>query len=320
MFRINRETHSLESVQTTNLSEENILERYDLQKMMINSWNSVRNELGIPNAFLVGEEIKAHESVQNAIDILAFDQTDNSLVVVELKRDRNKLQLLQSLSYAAMINTWDKAQLLSSIKLRSDENEELVEYIKDSDSEYGLKIILVSEKYDPEVIITADWLVSNYGLSITAYSVEIHSNEDDSFLNFALKYPLKELSEMYEARVQRNRGKNTRSDVTWEKLLPTFGYPFAKEALNAFLKIMPGDASRRRFVHIYNQKDVFGKITVSFRRKYLNIYTHCNEAEGREFVERKFGPEMETSIWRHGISFNVASKKDYSVLKEWLGL
>ena len=289
MFRINRQTQSLETVQTTNLVEENILERYDLQRMMVNSWPAVRNNLGIPDAFLVGEEIKAHDSVQNSIDILAFDSNDNSLVVVELKRDRNKLQLLQSLSYAAMINTWDKDELLLSIKAQSSESEELRELIKDSDSEYDVRIILVSEKYDPEVIITANWLVSNYGLSITAYSVEVHNNENDSFLSFDQKYPLPELSELYEARAQRKKNKKSESHVTWETLLPAFSYPFAREALEACQEIMPGEPNRRRFVHIIKSKDVFKNISVNFRKKYLNIYTRCNKDEGRESVSEKFG-------------------------------
>lgn len=74
---------------------------------MIKSWNTIKNNIGLPNAVLIGEAIKVHSSVGNEIDLLAFDIADSKLVVIELKRDKNKLQLLQSISYASMIATWD---------------------------------------------------------------------------------------------------------------------------------------------------------------------------------------------------------------------
>ena len=102
MLKLNPEQGRLEAVPATELRRENILERYDLQNAIVHSWELFKNEIGIPSAFLIGEEINPHPSTNNSIDILAFDPDDSSLVVVELKRDKNKLQLLQALSYAGM--------------------------------------------------------------------------------------------------------------------------------------------------------------------------------------------------------------------------
>ncbi len=320
MFKINSQTQILEVVESTTLKEENILERYDLQKMMVSSWNLVRNDLGLPDAFLVGEEIKTHDSVQNTLDILAFDQNSNSLVVIELKRDKNKLQLLQSLSYAAMINTWDNETLISNIQTKTEESDELREYIKGSNLDYDIKVLLVAEKYDPEVMITADWLATNYGLSVTAYSIDVHKNNSDSFLIFEQRYPLRELSETYESRSRKKKLTNYESDLTWEALLPSFNYPFANIALQSCIRIMPGDPQRRRFIHIFKNIDSFKKITLNFRKKYLNVYTTCNKDEGKVFIINLFGEDLMINEWRDGITFNISTNNEFDTLKTWLCL
>ena len=65
---------------------ENILERYDFQAALVKSWERIKAFLGLPTAFLVGQEIRPHNSVDDAIDLLAFDPEDSSLTVT--RRDR----------------------------------------------------------------------------------------------------------------------------------------------------------------------------------------------------------------------------------------
>lgn len=103
MLRLNMENHCLEMMEETSLKEENILERYDLQKTILSSWDLFKNEIELPDSFLIGEEIKPHEATN-----------DSSLIVIELKRNKNRLQLLHSLSYAAMINTWNSEKVIAN--------------------------------------------------------------------------------------------------------------------------------------------------------------------------------------------------------------
>ncbi len=64
MLRVNLKNKKLEKLTPTELTAENILERYDLQSLMVNSWDQVKNELGLPTAFLVGTEVKPHDLTQ----------------------------------------------------------------------------------------------------------------------------------------------------------------------------------------------------------------------------------------------------------------
>jgi hypothetical protein len=160
MFKIDLNNKLLNKVDSTVLKSENLLERQDLQQFIYNSWENFKNEIGLPTAILIGQEIKPHDSVQDSIDLLAFDQDDSSLIVIELKREKNKLQLLQAISYAAMVATWDSEKLIKEVSrnIKNQNSNEALEIIKNIELNEDIKIVLIAEHYDPEVILTAEWL------------------------------------------------------------------------------------------------------------------------------------------------------------------
>ncbi len=115
MLKFDEQGKKFETLDQTELKAEDILERYGLQEAIVASWELFKREIGLPTAFLIGDEVSPHSSVQNSIDLLAYNPDDSSLIVIELKRDKHKLHLLQALSYAAMVNTWDADLLVSKI-------------------------------------------------------------------------------------------------------------------------------------------------------------------------------------------------------------
>jgi hypothetical protein len=104
MLRIDRKNQGFTLLETPSLAEVSISERYDLQEFISNSPDAFFQELGL-ELFLIGKEIMPSKSVQDRIDLLAVDK-EGSIVVIELKRGNNKLQLLQAISYAGMISQW----------------------------------------------------------------------------------------------------------------------------------------------------------------------------------------------------------------------
>ena len=91
MLKFDTIAGKFENVPQSNLKENNLLERYDLQTAIVGSWDLFKNEIGFPSAFLIGQEITPDNTTQNSIDLLAYDADDSSLIVIELKRDKNKL-------------------------------------------------------------------------------------------------------------------------------------------------------------------------------------------------------------------------------------
>jgi hypothetical protein len=319
MLKLNTSKNTFETLIQSELRTENILERYGFQTAMVKSWETIRNEIGLPTSYLIGQEINPHRSVGNSIDLLAFNPDDSSLIVIELKRDKNKLQLLQALSYASMIALWNKENLIDAIQKNiNPDPTELVDFINNNDLNPDIKIILVSELYDPEVIITAEWLNSEYGLDITAFSVSTHKLEEQIFVSFEQRLPLKELADVYEERGRKNRTSCLKSQETWEDVLPKLKYTFAQKALGLCRKEKEGDPSRRRFVNFRSNYDGFKWIIINFREKYLNIYINGKPESAEEFLKSKFSSPIEISHWQHGYSFNIDNEKQFDELANWL--
>jgi len=65
MYKIDLDNKKLLKIDTTILKNESLLERTDLQQFIFNSWEAFKNDIGLPSAILLGQEIKPHESVQD---------------------------------------------------------------------------------------------------------------------------------------------------------------------------------------------------------------------------------------------------------------
>jgi hypothetical protein len=319
MYQIDLDKKVFKKIDSTFHKNEKMMEKYHLQQYIFNSWELFKNDIGYPGAILLGQELKPHDSVQDSIDLLAFDQNTSCLIVIELKRDKNKLQLLQALSYAAMVATWDSDKLISSVK-NKDITSEALDFIKNYETNQNVKIVLIAEYYDPEVILTCDWLSTNYGLDISIFSVQLHKVENKVFLDIDQKYPLPELSETYESRRKVTQNINNQNDISWEDIIPNLKYPFAKNGIDLCRRLKgEGDPKRRRFIHVIRGYGHFELISFNFREKYLNIYVNCKEKnECTNTIHSVIGNHIEITEWRDGINFNIDNNDDYNKFTTWL--
>src|SRR5882672_4414766 len=105
MLRIDGSNKKLIRLEPKTMRESGYWERRDIQNMICHSPGAFCDELG-EYIHIVGAEIQPTEFVQDRIDLLGVDP-DGVAVVIELKRDSDKLQLLQGLSYAAMLSKWE---------------------------------------------------------------------------------------------------------------------------------------------------------------------------------------------------------------------
>lgn len=312
MLKFDKKNRTLSKLSETNFKRENLLERADLQSAIVSSWETFRNEIGFSSAILVGQEINPDASTFDRLDILALDAEDSSLIIFELKRDRNKLQLLQGLTYAAMASSKGKDELRSiALSQKCYEYEELLEILETTDLGTDIKIVLIAEAFHPEVIITADWL-KNYGVSIYAFAIDVHNVEGETHLQFEQRYPLRELTDVYDSRKKRNV-RHELKQLSWDDVISTCEYPFAKRAIDMCRSFQEGDPSRKRFIHVIRDFEGFQAVTFFFRRKHVNVYLRGGSDEAFELLIAKLPPSMssKTGSWRDGYSIQMTEEKEF---------
>jgi RecB family endonuclease NucS len=117
MLRISKSKKKLNRLPTRTLTDAAIKERYDLQEYIYNSPDAFCQELG-QDLTIIGKEVRPSPEVADRIDLLALDRQGNS-VIIELKRGNDKLQLLQAVSYAAMMAKWSGKEILDGPEKKS---------------------------------------------------------------------------------------------------------------------------------------------------------------------------------------------------------
>ena len=315
MLKFDKTNRTLSKLSETNFKKENLLERTDLQAAIVSSWDAFRNEIGFSSAVLIGQEINPDDSTSDRLDILALDAEDSSLIIFELKRYKNKLQLLQGLTYAAMASSKTKDELRSIASAQKCyEYEELLEILDTTELQSDIKIVLIAEAFHPEVIITADWL-TNYGITIYAFAIDVHNVEGETHLRFEQRYPLKELTDVYESRKKR-ADKPELKQLSWNDVISTCEYSFAERAISMCRLLQEGDPSRKRFVRIVKEFEGFQELSFMFRRKHVNVYLKGGNEELFEELINKLPQTIsdKTGSWRDGYSFQITKEDEFDAL------
>jgi hypothetical protein len=178
MLRVNRTTGTLVPLSRTTLSDAGIGERSGLQELILKNSEAFFEECQ-ETLFLVKEEVEPSSQVSSRIDLLAIDVKGHA-VIVELKRGSDKMQLLQSLTYAAMLADWPEERFRKHIPTAHMGAFEQFRHDHDITklNEFQ-RIILIAESFDFEILRTAEWLTDSYGLNITCYQISLAQENDE---------------------------------------------------------------------------------------------------------------------------------------------
>lgn len=220
MLKINRTQQELSTLASPSLADVSITERYDLQEYIANSPDEFFNEIG-QELFLIGTEKEPSSTVADRIDLLAIDK-EGTVVVIELKRGSNKLQMFQAISYAGMISQWspdDVFQLLDS-----DRQESLAEFlnVESQDINRRQRIVLVAEGYDYALLAGAEWLAASHQVDIVCCRIAIakDGSTDSEYLTCSIVYPAPELAEEAVNRGRRRSSNSSRRMwIDWDEAL-----------------------------------------------------------------------------------------------------
>lgn len=322
MLKLDPASKTLSTVSSTTLTQSNVLERAHLQESIVGSWDVFVSELGYEESFLIGSEIVPHESCDDRIDLLAINR-DGTPVIFELKRHRDRLQLLQAISYAAMIAKWDADRFKQALGGKDDEDSEELRSLLD-DEAFELKdpeIVLLAESFDPEVILAADWL-SQFGVPISAFAISAVQHRGDTLISIDQRFPVAGVDDMYVRRSKRRSSPVENS--SWDEALKSLSFPFAKRAADIFRKRNEGNPIRRQFNSIYASSPL-GRMRVAFKKKYLKIYTVDQSAEAEETLRKRLGPLIPFRTWGNestknsGFTFTIETTEQFEQFLKAVG-
>ena len=225
MLKINRVNAALQRMVRHTLAEAEILERQGLQKMIVGNSDAFFEEIN-EKLLLIGQEIRPSEKVGDRIDLLALDDNGNS-VIIELKRSENRLQLLQAISYAAMLSDWKIEQF---VEQRSIFQNESVQEARDAISEHfgnpseeeielsnAQRIILIAENFDFTLLKSAEWLVETYDLDIRCFRIEYAKDDASEYLSCVCVYPPINYLESAD-RIRRRNSPAASGPQNWQEV------------------------------------------------------------------------------------------------------
>ena len=219
MLKIDRNEQRLSRLTADSLAGADLTERYDLQEFISNSPDEFFGELG-QKLFLIGKEVLPSQTVQDRIDLLAVDQ-DGNAVIVELKRGSHKLQMMQAISYAAMISQWEPQQFVDL--LNGEQREALQDFVDGPLENLNgrQRIVLVAEGFDYALLASAEWLTERYGVNISCCRIALAADPQTGaeYLECSVVYPTPGLTEEAISRGRRRSEVTTGKWSSWDEAL-----------------------------------------------------------------------------------------------------
>jgi len=315
MLRIDRGAKKFARLQKPDMSKAGLTERYDLQNMVKNSPDAFFEEMG-ESLLLIGNEVRPTDFVEDRIDLLAVDQ-QGSLVVVELKRGSQKLQLLQALSYASMISKWEHSNIIAQRQRFSGQSEEDVEdeieqfLLQDvaslNDSQ---RIILVAEDFDYEVLVTAEWLSEMYDVDIRCFRVALSAEDKTEFLTCTCIYPPPEITKHATKRGRKGRPSPAKwSD--WDEALKAIANKAIVEFYKRELDTGRENLLNRRILHYR-----FGgrrRFFLAARKKTVYVWQSRRFPDDEAYWRKKIGEHIGIKPVRDAkaLRFFLSKPKDF---------
>jgi len=315
MLRIDRDAKKFTRLQRPEMSKVGLTERYDLQHMIKNSPDAFFQEMG-ESLLLIGDEVRPTDFVEDRIDLLAVDQ-QGPLVVVELKRGSNKLQLLQALSYASMISKWEHSEIIAQRQqfagLSEDDVEEEIEQflLQDianlNDSQ---RIILVAEDFDYEVLVTAEWLSEIYDVDIRCFRLALSAEGKTEFLTCTCIYPPPEIT---KHATKRGR-KGTTTPAKWADWDDALKAITNKAIVEFYRKEL--DAGRENHLKkriLFYRFDGHRRFFMAARSKNVYVWQNQRFPDDQIYWNKKIGEHIEIKPVKDGrcLRFYLSKAKDF---------
>ncbi|RYD77623.1 MAG: hypothetical protein EOP84_15305 [Verrucomicrobiaceae bacterium] len=309
----------LTALPSLRLSEASYREVEHLQRMIVNSSEVFFGEIG-ESLFLIGQECRPRpDFVGDRIDILALDQQGAS-VIVELKRDRDKFQLLQSLSYAAMVSTWGFDDFVSEYSScrgidAEQAREELEEFLGASIESINnrQRVILVAEHFDFEVLATAEWLAEQYGLDIKCVKIALRADGEAHYIMAGVIFPASPLFDHAWRRRATNRSSTTTIPLrTWDEVFEQFTNLAIRGLAEKLVSTLPPKDANTKYWALYLRVGDKRTVNIEMRKEFAYIWQSRRFVGDKEFWNDRLGPGIDLQEVESGraLRFYLKSQAD----------
>ncbi len=229
IYKMSKNKKELAEVVPTSFSEQGLLERSGLQRLLRDKPEVLEEGL-----LIISEEFGRWQDSNRRIDLLGLD-VQGRLVIVELKRgDTGHHMDLQAVRYAAMVanmtfqqtvDTFQEYLEKRAIETGGDSPEDdaaetlIRDHLRGAELDNQEihtempRIILVSENFGKELTTCVMWLNDSWlqgtGPEIKCVRLQPHQNGDETLIETSVVIPLPEASE-YRTNL-RNREQETRA-------------------------------------------------------------------------------------------------------------
>lgn len=315
MLKIDREQQTLTRLQKPSLAEEQIMERADLQEYIYNSSEDFFAEIG-GRVFVIGKEISPSTTVADRIDLLGVDP-EGAVVIVELKRGSNKLQMLQAISYAGMIARWSPENFQQH--LSNESWEELLDFldVDVEDINRRQRILLIAEGYDFALLAGAEWLSEQYGVDIRCSSLTLATdpNSGAEYLACSNIFPPPELAQQSIARGGAARGGEPVRWNTWDEAVSELENEALKKFVEKELEKGTERYLRRRGFHY--RVDGERRWSIESRNKHAYVWQRGRFQDDGAFWREKISDPASVSAVKDGraLSFRLHTEEDFSTFR-----
>lgn len=317
MLKVDRDGVGLKRVRTKTLAEAGILERRDLQQMIVRDADAFFEEMG-ERLLLIGQEVRPSDYVNDSIDLLALDES-GAAVVIELKRAEQKLQLLQALSYAAMLKDWGADDFIQersrfAQEPSSDSADAIADHIAGSDTNEvnrRQRVVLIAESFDYALLRTCEWLAESYGVNIKCYRITFSYDPPSEYVSCTCVYPPPELAEQ-ASRARRIKSVDRNAVAgTW----PSHLEAAQNLAVRGFFKqqLEEGRESRPSTKQLFFRFDNYRLFHVALRQKHAWVWQGGRFEGDLEYWQARLSQPNKARVVDSGrcLSFVLSSQADF---------
>ncbi|KJV33272.1 DUF4268 domain-containing protein [Pantoea sp. SM3] len=321
MYKVDKPTNSLHSLQEVSFSSLGYTERHHLQEWLAKNPQALTRD-NDDELLIIQKEFAGFDDTKERLDLLAIDKQRN-LVIIENKLDDSGRDVVwQALKYAGYCANLRKEQILDIFQLYLDKYEPeetrpaaevMAEFLEcESLDEVQInqsrtqRVMMVAASFRKEVTNTALWLMQ-FGLRVQCFKVKPYKFNDDVFVDIRQVIPTPEAESFMIGMAQKEaEEQSTSGELKTRHYLRKAFWTKALERLKAsqctlYNNISPSTdhwlsagsgISAVSYNLIFSKKEIRVELWIAKSSAESNTFAFNWLYEHKALIENSFGHEL----------------------------